>query len=380
MRRFLVVLQFALSIFLILATTVVYYQLRFIRNQSWSMKDDIILHVPVKDSIPAKYDVFKTELLQHPRITAVAMKDVVPTSLRNNTTSVGWEGKTPDQDHIHMETTRIGFDYFETMGIEVVAGRGFSPDYPGDLGSGYVLNEEAIRQMGIKEPVGKMFRLYDMPGQIVGVVKNAHFHSLRIALRPQVFYPFTVRYRQSLGGVVLVKVSDITAKTGLADVISHIEGVWNGINSFAPFEYHFLDETINAHYQSEQRLGRLFSYFAFLAIFISCLGLFGLASFVAEQRTKEIGIRKTMGASIKDIMLMLSKDFTRWVLVANLFAWPLGWYVMNRWLQNFAYRTSVAWWTFIAAGGLALAIAWLTVSLQTLKSAQANPVDSLRYE
>ena len=147
-----------------------------------------------------------------------------------------------------------------------------------------------------------------------------------------------------------------------------------------PFEYHFLDETIDAQYQNEHRLGRLFSYFAFLAIFISCLGLFGLASFVTEQRTKEIGIRKALGASLKDIVLMLSKDFTLWVLMANLIAWPIGWYVMSRWLQNFAYRTSVAWWSFIAAGGLALAIAWLTISLQTLKSARANPVDSLRYE
>ena len=279
-----------------------------------------------------------------------------------------------------METTRIGFDYFKTMGMEIVAGRGFSPEYPGDVGSGFILNEEAIDKVGMEDPVGKMFRLYGMRGSIVGVVKNTHFHSLRIALRPQVFYPFSNLRVQSRGGVVLVRVSGIESEALLSNTISFIESSWNGMNSFAPFEYHFLDETIDAQYQNEQRLGRLFSYFAFLAIFISCLGLFGLASFVTEQRTKEIGIRKTLGASLKEIVLMLSKDFTLWVLMANLIAWPIGWYVMSRWLQNFAYRTSVAWWSFIAAGGLALAIAWLTISLQTLKSARANPVESLRYE
>jgi len=380
MRRILVVTQFALSIILILATTVVYHQLSYMRNQSWSMKDDIILHVPVKDNIPSQYDVFKTELLQHPQITSVAIKDVVPTSLRNNTGGVGWEGKTSDHENINMETTRIGHDYFKTMDMEIVAGRGFSPDFPGDVGSGFVLNEEAIEITGLEDPVGKMFRLYRMRGSIVGVVKNTHFHSLRVALMPQVFYLFTNLRGQSSGGVVLIRISNIERSADLSNTISFIEGIWNDMNSFAPFEYHFLDETIDAQYQNEQRLGRLFSYFAFLAIFISCLGLFGLASFVTEQRTKEIGIRKTLGASLNDIVLMLSKDFVRWVLMANLIAWPIGWFVMNRWLQNFAYKTSVAWWIFFAAGGLAFAIAWLTISLQTVKSARANPVDSLRYE
>jgi ABC-type antimicrobial peptide transport system permease subunit len=380
LRRILVVTQFALSIILILATTVVYHQLSYMRNQSWSMKDDIILHVPAKDKIPSQYDVFKTELLRHPQITSVTIKDVVPTSLRNNTGSVDWEGKNPDQDNINMETTRIGYDYFKTMGMEIVAGRGFSPDFPGDVGSGFVLNEEAIKITGLEDPVGKMFRLYGMRGTIVGVVKNTHFHSLRVALMPQVFYPFTDLSNQSFGGVILIRISNLDSSAALSNTVSFIEGVWNDMNSFAPFEYHFLDETIDALYQNEQRLGRLFSYFAFLAVFISCLGLFGLVSFVAEQRTKEIGIRKAMGASIKDIMLLLSKDFTRWVLLSNLIAWPLGWYAMSLWLQNFAYRTSVAWWSFLAAGAVALVIAWLTISLQTVKSARANPVDSLRYE
>jgi len=152
------------------------------------------------------------------------------------------------------------------------------------------------------------------------------------------------------------------------------------VNSIAPFEYRFLDETIAAQYGNERRLGRLFGYFAFLAVFISCLGLVGLASFLAELRTKEIGIRKTLGASIRDIVVMLSRDFTLWVLAANLIAWPVAWFVMHRWLQNFAYRTPITWWSFPAAGSIALVIAWVTVSLQTFKAARSNPVDSLRYE
>jgi putative ABC transport system permease protein len=195
-----------------------------------------------------------------------------------------------------------------------------------------------------------------------------------------VCHPFTNLPEQTFGGVVLIKVQNDGGGGSLREVIGHIEGVWTTVNAFAPFEYHFLNETIDAQYRNEQRLGRLFSYFAFLAVVISCLGLFGLASFVAEQKTKEIGIRKALGASTRSIVLLLSRDFTRWVLAANLIAWPVAWYTMSRWLQNFAYRSTIAWWSFLVAGAAALLIAWATVSLQTYKAARLNPVDSLRYE
>jgi putative ABC transport system permease protein len=237
--------------------------------------------------------------------------------------------------------------------------------------------------MGMDDPIGKTFALYGRRAPIVGVVKNTFYHSLRTVLRPQVFYLFTNLPRQTFSGVVLIRVKDLDRQQSashLPDVIAHVEKVWGSVNSFAPFEYHFLNETIDAQYKGEQRLGRLFSYFAFLAIFISCLGLFGLASFVTEQRTKEIGIRKTLGASLGNIIVMLSKDFTKWVLVANIIAWPVAWYAMAKWLQNFAYRTHIAWWTFLAAGTTAFLIAWLTIIFQTYKSARANPVDALKYE
>ncbi len=380
LRRILVVAQFSLSIILILATMVVYNQLNFMRDKSWDSGGDVMLHIPFKDNLPAKYDLVRNELLKHPGISAVAAKDVVPTSLINNTMGVGWDGKTDDQSSIHMETTRVDINYFPTMGMEIVAGRGFSQEFQGDVGKAFILNEEAVRLAGIEDPVGKRFRLYGNSGTIVGVVENTYFHSLRTVLKAQVFYLFTDLVRQSSGGVVLIRVKAPQGLNDLQETIARIEDAWLGVNSIAPFEYRFLDETIAAQYGNERRLGRLFGYFAFLAVFISCLGLVGLASFLAELRTKEIGIRKTLGASIRDIVVMLSRDFTLWVLAANLIAWPVAWFVMHRWLQNFAYRTPITWWSFPAAGSIALVIAWVTVSLQTFKAARSNPVDSLRYE
>jgi len=380
LRRILVVAQFSLSIILILATMVIYNQLSFMRDKSWNSGGDVMLHIPFKDNLPAKYDLVRNELLKHSGISAVAAKDVVPTSLRNNTMGVGWDGKTDDQSDIHMETTRVDFNYFPTMGMDIVAGRGFSQEFPGDVGKAFILNEEAVRLAGIEDPVGKRFRLYGNVGTIVGVVENTYFHSLRTVLKAQVFYLFTDLARQSSGGVVLIRVKAPQGLNDLQETIARIEDAWLGVNSIAPFEYRFLDETIAAQYGNERRLGRLFGYFAFLAVFISCLGLVGLASFLAELRTKEIGIRKTLGASIRDIVVMLSRDFTLWVLAANLIAWPVAWFVMHRWLQNFAYRTPITWWSFPAAGSIALVIAWVTVSLQTFKAARSNPVDSLRYE
>jgi ABC-type antimicrobial peptide transport system permease subunit len=380
LRRILVVAQFSLSIILILATMVIYNQLSFMRDKSWNSGGDVMLHIPFKDNLPAKYDLVRNELLKHPGISAVAAKDVVPTSLRNNTSGVGWEGKTEDQSGIHMETTRVDFNYFPTMGMDIVAGRGFSQEFPGDVGKAFILNEEAVRIAGIEAPVGKRFRLYGNVGTIVGVVENTYFHSLRTVLRAQVFYLFTDLARQSSGGVVLIRVKAPQGLNDLQETIARIENAWLGVNSVAPFEYRFLDETIAAQYGNERRLGRLFGYFAFLAVFISCLGLVGLASFLAELRTKEIGIRKALGAGLRDIVGMLSRDFTLWVLAANLIAWPVAWLVMRRWLQNFAYRTPITWWIFPAAGAIALVIAWATVSLQTLRAARSNPVDALRYE
>ncbi|MFH2041534.1 MAG: FtsX-like permease family protein, partial [Acidobacteriota bacterium] len=347
---------------------------------SWTMEKDQILYIPFKENIGPKFDVVKNRLLEFPAITAVGAKDVVPTSLRNNTMGVGWEGKRTDQESIHMETTRIDEGYFGVMKMQIVEGRGFSSDYPGDKEAAFILNEEAVRQAELEDPIGKRFRLYGTMGTIVGVVENTYFQNLREPLRAKVYYLFTNLPAQSFGGIALIRVSGGLGEMRLDETIAHIRTVWKEVNSFAPFEYYFLDETIDAQYKTERRLGRLFSTFAFLAVFISCLGLFGLVSFITERRTKEIGIRKVLGASYGSVVRMLSREFIGWVLFANLIAWPIGLYVMSRWLRSFVFSAPIPWWIFPAAGTLTLIIALLTVSLQTLKSAFSDPIHSLRHE
>jgi putative ABC transport system permease protein len=328
-----------------------------------------------------KYDLVRTELLKNPAVIAVAAKDSLPTELNNNTNGIGWEGKTADQNSIYMETIRVDAHYFGTMGMPIVSGRGFSDEFPGDVGKAFVLNEAAIRAMGLKNPVGKSFTLYREKGVIIGVVKDTCFQTLRQEVRAQAY----VRYKDMINdisgmGVALIKVKGDPIGKPFKEAVAHIEEVWKSVNVIAPFEFHFLDAALDAQYRNEQRQGRLFGVFAFLAIFISCLGLFGLASFTAEQRTKEIGIRKTLGASIPDIVFLLSGDFSKAVLAANLIAWPLAWYAMNIWLRGFAYRTSLTPWIFLAAGLAALVLSWVTVGFQTFKSARTNPVDALRFE
>jgi putative ABC transport system permease protein len=262
-----------------------------------------------------------------------------------------------------------------------VAGRGFSEEHPGDVGTAFVLNEEAVRKTGLRDPVGKGFRLYDRNGVIVGVVQDTYFQSFRQETRAQVYYLYPNMTTDVSGvDVVLIKVRGNPAARPFKEAVAHIEKVWKNFNPTTPFEFGFLDEAIAAQYASEARQGRLFGVSSFLAVFVSCLGLFGLASFTAEQRTKEIGIRKTLGSSTSKIMLLLSADFSKAVLAANLIAWPLAWYLMTRWLRGFVYRAPLDIWIFLGAGLAALLISWLTVAFQTLRSARTNPVDALRFE
>ncbi|MFC2158289.1 ABC transporter permease [Acidobacteriota bacterium] len=383
LRKGLVITQFTLSMVLILCTVVVYKQLDFAMKNSWQLQDDLILHIPAKENIGPEYETIKSELLEHRSITSVTIKDCLPIRSINNTTGVGWPGKTKEQENIHFETTRIGLDYFQTLDMDIVAGRGFSKEFTGDRNRAFILNEHAVKATGIEDPIGKPFRLYRNLGTIVGVVKDTVFSSIRSELRNQVYYLFPNYNRISSYGMVLIRVAGgkIREKTSsLPGVISHIEGVWNRVNSVAPFEYHFLDQSIEEQYKNEHRLAKLFTYCAILAIFISCLGLFGLASFMVEQKTKEIGVRKTMGAGTPDIIFLFSRGFMVLVLIAGILASPVAWYAMNRWLLNFAYRTTIPVWIFFVTLIIALAVAWITVSFQTIKSARSNPVDALRYE
>jgi len=379
-RNLLVVIQFSISIILIICTTIVYNQLHYILTNSWKPEGRCIIHIPVKENIATKYDYVKTGLLSQPDILSVSIKDCLPTTILNWTGEVSWEERAVNDERIVMETTRIGYDYFKTIGIDIVAGRNFSRKFSNDK-QAYILNEEAVKQMGMDNPIGKTFALYGKKGPIIGIVKNTHFQSFRLKYPPQVFHLFTSIKDQAFEGAVLinVRIPDSSSRSKIVSTtLSRIEKIWKEVNTLAPFEYQFLDDTIESQYGKEQHLSSLFGIFSFLAIIISCLGLFGLASFSSECRTKEIGIRKVMGASTSKILFLLSKEFLKWVVLANIIAWPVAYYAMGKWLQGFAFRTSIGLLPFLAAGTTALIIALVTVYHRTYKAATANPVESLR--
>jgi putative ABC transport system permease protein len=264
-----------------------------------------------------------------------------------------------------------------------VKGRNFSREYPSDvinyerekIVGALILNEEAVRRFGWDDPIGKMviqvFGNQRYYLNVVGVIKDFHFASLHNKIRPLSLF-LRLHYPRRIS--IKIKPTDIQ------NTIAYIKGTWNKFNPEYPFEYYFLDENFAHTYQSEENLQTLFTYFSLLSIIISCLGLFGLAAFAAEQRTKEIGVRKVLGASISNIVLLLSKEFTKWVFVANIIAWPLAWFYLNSWLDDFAYQTEIGWDIFILAGFMAMVIALLTVSSQAIKAAVTNPVEALRYE
>jgi ABC-type antimicrobial peptide transport system permease subunit len=374
-RNILVVVQFSLSIMLIFGTTVVYKQLHYIQSTKLGFDKENIVHIPIKENIGKKYATVKNDLLKNPNILSVsAQRYPFAETTRRSSGVFAWEGKDLDR-RVDLVFAGVDYDFFKTLNLDMATGRPFVKETPSDEKGGYILNESAIREIGLDSPVGKRFAVRDREGTIVGVVKDAHFRSFHHEIEPRLFYIADMSQAAD-AGLVLIRIHG--AKT--EDALSHIERVWKDINPVSPFEYHFLDQTYDRLYRSEKRVGTIFNLFTVLAIFISCLGLFGLASFMAEQRTKEIGIRKVLGASSSKIITLLTKEFTKWVLVANLIAWPVAYYVMNKLLQTYVYRTAIGIDTFIISGLIALTIALLTVSYQAFKAARSNPADSLRYE
>jgi putative ABC transport system permease protein len=324
----------------------------------------------MRGELRQKYDAIKNELLKNSNILSVTVTDRTPVMWSNSTDDVSWEGKKADEK-IGIGVRMVDYDYLKTLQMEMAQGRFFSKEFLTDETEGYIVNEAAVKAMGMKSPLDKRFSLWDRHGKIVGVIKDFHTESLHEEIEPFVLLIWPDWY-----GWMSVKLKS----DNVSSALGFLE---NTINEFVPgypLEYQFLDEEIDNLYKTEQLTGNIIVYITLLAIFISCLGLFGLASFTAEQRTKEIGIRKVLGASVSGIAVLLSREFTKWVALASLIAWPIAYFAMTKWLQNFVYRTSIDWWTFIIAGGLALVIALVTVSYQSIKAALANPVDSLRYE
>jgi ABC-type antimicrobial peptide transport system permease subunit len=370
-RKILVVIQFSLTILLIICTTFVYNQLNYMRNRKIGYEKENMIYFGMRKEIKEKYESVKNELLQDPNILGVTASSNVPTYGYSFSNSMWrWEGQNPEEETL-MRAVFINDDYFETFGMEIVEGRSYSKEFSTDVSEAIMVNEAAVKAMGMESPVGQRLSISDSNFTIIGVVKNYHFRSLR-----QEIGPLILIYNADASGVLFARLkSDDIPKT-----IGYIEKVWKKFAPGYPFNYRFLDDALDRLYRSEQRIGTILKYFAILAIFISCLGLFGLASFMAEQRTKEIGIRKILGARVSNIVLLLSKEFTKWVLMSNIIACPMAYYAMKKWLQSYAYSINIVIWPFLLSATLAFVIALCAVSFQAFKAATANPVESLRYE
>jgi ABC-type antimicrobial peptide transport system permease subunit len=368
-RKGLVVAQFALSLIFIVSMIVISKQVDFIRNTNLGYQKNNLIYVPVTGNLGANFSVFKNEALQQPGIVAVSQISQRPVQIENTTGSVEWEGKAPDT-RVNFTQVAVGYDFIKTMQATLLYGRDFSEHFADS--ANYIINETALKILGYKDPIGMPLTFWDVKGTIIGVVKDFHFNSLHVPISPLV-----IRLNKGMGwGTALIRTEP--PKTPVALV--GLESVHKKLNPEFPFSHQFADEEYGSLYKSEQVVKKLSGYFAFLAIFISCLGLLGLIIFTSEQRTKEVGIRKVLGANVSQIVTLLSKDFMKLVIVAIIVSTPLAYYVMNEWLQGFEYHIGIEWWMFALAAAGAILIAILTISFQAIKTARENPVKSLRTE
>jgi hypothetical protein len=319
-----------------------------------------------------KYLLFKEEVSKMPGIAMVDRSSEAPHAMDFVVTdAINWEGKEKNAA-IGFKPSSVGFDFVKLMNLKIAAGRGFSREIATDSADAFMVNEEAVKEMGMKDPIGKWVSAWKKKGHIIGILKDYHTHSLREPIKPLIIDVKEYEYF----GVIIVRTKPGQTKAALASLAK----VYTDINPNYPFACQFIDEEYKKLYSNELIISKLSVLFATLAIVISCLGLLGLVMFSAEQRVKEIGIRKVLGASLGQIVALFSKDFLKLIMIAFLIAAPVGWYAMHQWLQDFAYRIDISWWIFALAGAVSLLIALLTVSYQAIKAAIANPVKSLRTE
>ena len=374
-RKALVVFQFAISIALIVCVGVVAGQLRFMRTKSLGFDKEHVVVLPSSPAMIQNLESFKTRLLADPGVLSVSAAKRVPSGrLLDSAQARLLSGGERQPIDFRIANLLVDYDYIPTYRIPMAAGRNFSREMGTDAAQAFIINEAATRRIGWAKPeeaLGQAFEYGRRRGQIIGVVKDFHFESLHEEISPIVMY---------ISPSDLQRISIRIAPRDIPRTIKFLRGVWAEMRPNRPFSYVFTDESFDRLYRSEDSLERIFRTFAWLSVGIGCLGLFGLAAFSAERRTKEIGIRKVLGASVAGLAVLLSKEFTRWVLLANLVAWPVAYFAMSRWLRQFAYRADIAPGTFLLAGALALAVAFLTVSYQAIKTALADPVRSLRYE
>lgn len=378
-RKGLVVFQFSISIVLILGAIFVSQQVSYLSNQNLGFDKDQKIILPIQTGeANANSATLKNELLNNPQIIAAAKAGTYP-GIESVTSMLFYaEGKAASEN-VEINTNYVEPGYIETLGIELLQGRGFAKEFTNDQGA-LILNEEAIARLGytIDNAIGKKV-YFEYQGatqsmEIIGVVKDYHFQSLHQKIKPLALSVHPL-FSMSVGYLIL----DVESRH-YSELLATLHKTWNRINPNSPFAYSFLDQDFQNNYENEERTSQLIQYFTFIAIVIACMGLFGLATFAAEQRVKEIGVRKVLGASVFQVVTLLSTDLMKLILISIVLSSPVAYYLMNEWLSGFAYRIDIKWWVFPVAGGAAVLIALLTVSFRTIKAALINPVDSLRSE
>jgi putative ABC transport system permease protein len=375
-RKVLVTFQFAISIILIICTAIVFSQMKYMQNKALGFDKEQIITVPYVTALNDKYDAFRNELLANSNIKNLGRSSRIPTGRLLDAQGASMRGgDTMAPVNADIKNVSADQDFISTYGIKLIAGRGFSRDFGSDT-SAFLINESAVSVLGLKtneDAIGKDFGYGERKGKIIGVINDFHFESLH-----QKIVPLVLLVPKNLNnfGRISIKVAGANTTAALA----HLEKTWKRFLPETPYQYNFLDDNFARLYKAEERQKTLFTTFACIAIFIACLGLFGLSAFAISQRIKEIGIRKILGANVSTIVALLSKDFLKLVILSAIIAFPIAWFAMNKWLQDFAYRIDMPWWIFIVAGLIAAIIALLTISIQAIKAAVANPVKSLRTE
>jgi putative ABC transport system permease protein len=371
LQRSLVVIQFAASVTLVVVSLLIYMQLKFVREKDLGYDKQNVVTLRLKDfSLRDKFPMLFNEWTQSPNVVSATLTSHLPTHITSSTI-VKKSSAELDKDGLAIYRWVVEYHFMDVFGLELLSGRSFSKDLKTDIDHACVINETAAKALGwsASEAVGK--EVYkDAPIKIIGVIKDFHMHSMHLPIQP-----LMVRVSENRGNVFSVKIKP----TNTAQTIAFLENVVRKISSY-PFQYEFLDDNYDQLYKSETRLGEIFGVFTFVSILIAALGLFGLAAFIGEQRTKEIGIRKVLGASVNSIIFLLSKGLMKLVVIAIIIAIPISWYIIQLWLQDFAYRIEIQWWTFAVAGLLALLVANISIGYQSIKASFVNPVDSLRSE
>lgn len=377
LRKLLIIFQFIVTIVLLIATIVAYRQMSYIKNRDLGFSGDNVLYLSISDD--KKYDQLKTELLKIPLVKSVTAADNFSAESVSNTSGFNFEGK-PDDMNFNLTIQQVDFDFLKTLNVKIIDGRDFSQEIKTDATSAFILNEKAVKLMGIDNPVGKTFYLWGHKGTIIGIAGNANFLSLKQNLDPRLYM---IKRPDVNFEHVLIKLNSNSLQEGnssVSNALSTIKKSWEEVYPDTPFEFRFVNQLYDRVYRTDRHNNLIFGIFSVLAVIISCLGLLGLTLLTTEQRTKEIGIRKVNGATSINIMIMLNLGLIKLITIAFVISIPIAYYMMNRWLQDFAYHTNISWWIFITAGIIAVLIALITVSYQSWNISNTNPVEKLKYE